>query len=639
MSNKAGWIIAHPGVESTFSILVFRVHAPESFGEFLEVRVDSSREDLFPRVKVDAAHTVSLGDGWLEAQVGMRELNPHDLAWDRLVFRANKSVGNEPVLLDKIGFVSAAGVASLPNRKALPPRDVLMAIDCKRDAPKISPLIYGIAFDVRLDAKQTQQWQVGASARRWGGNATSTYNWQIGNAWNTSNDWFFHNVNFTDNRNYTYRVFLEDNLSHRVDSVMTVPMLGWVAKDSYSYSFPVSVFGPQRRVDPYNPDIGDGFKADGKPIISGSPTRSSVEAAPEFVGKWVAQMRAEDKQRGIRAVKMYILDNEPALWNSTHLDVHPQPVTYDELIERTISYGTAVRKADPETPIAGPAEWGWPNYFFSAADAAVSYKLKPDRIAHGDVPLLAYYLRKLREHETKTGTRILDVLDLHYYPMEERVGGAKGGTDPQTAALRIRSTRSLWDPSYIDESWINDSIRLLPRLNELIRDNYPGVKISIGEWNFGAEDHISGGLATAEALGRFTQAENLYSAFYWTYPDKDSPSFWAFRAFRNFDGAGGKFLDYSMPTRSGHATSLFASRDASGKHMVAVVLNLDPETPARAQIDVGMCGRVAQRRSFTYQAGDKSLLPGEVKSAEGGGVTTILPPYSISVIDMTMAEH
>jgi hypothetical protein len=638
MSNKGGWIIARPSLDGRFSMLVFNLQAPESFGEFLEVRVDSNREDVFPRVNVDAAHRVSLGNGWVQVQVPIAELNPHELAWDRIVFRAHDQVGNDPVRFDKIGFVAASADSLHEGKKGAPPRDVLMAIDCKRDAPKISPLIYGIAFDARLDAKHTQQWQIGATARRWGGNTASRYNWQQGDAWSTASDWFFHNVNFTGINNYSYRNFLDDDISHKVDSVITLPILGWVAKDTHSYSFPVSVFGAQRRTDPYDADIGDGYRKDGTPIAPGDPSRTSMAAPPAFIAHWVSQLREEDKQRGLRAVKMYILDNEPALWSSTHRDVHPDPVTYDELLERTIDYGAAVRKADPQTPIAGPAEWGWPNYFFSAADGTTSYKLKPDRLAHGDVPLLAWYLRKLREYEAKTGTRVLDVLDVHYYPMATHVGGEKGGTDPQTAALRIRSTRSLWDPSYIDESWINDTVRLLPRLNELIRENYPGLKISIGEWNFGAEDHVSGGLATAEVLGRFTQADNLYSAFYWTYPAKDSPSFWAFRAFRNFDGAGGHFLDYAMPTRAGHATSLFASRDESGEHMVAVVLNLDPAAAAHAQIDVGMCGRVTQRRSFTYAAGDKALHPSESKSAEGTSVVTTLPPYSINVIDMTMSK-
>ena len=85
-------------------------------------------------------------------------------------------------------------------------------------------------------------------------------------------------------------------------------------------------------------------------------------------------------------------------------------------------------------------------------------------------------------------------------------------------------------------------------MKEWVRDNYPGRKISLGEWSFGAEAHISGGLATAEALGRFGQ-QGLDAAFHWGGLKKDTPTYWAFRAFRNFDGQGGRFQNVSLPVR------------------------------------------------------------------------------------------
>ena len=88
--------------------------------------------------------------------------------------------------------------------------------------------------------------------------------------------------------------------------------------------------------------------------------------------------------------------------------------------------------------------------------------------------------------------RALDVLDVHYYPQGDGIYGA--AADAATAARRLRSTRSLWDPTYKDESWINDTVRLIPRLKEWIQQNYPGLGFQIGEYNFGAEDHIAGGV-------------------------------------------------------------------------------------------------------------------------------------------------
>jgi hypothetical protein len=263
--------------------------------------------------------------------------------------------------------------------------------------------------------------------------------------------------------------------------------------------------------------------------------------------------------------------------------------------------------------------------------------LRPDRRAHGDVPLIPWYLRQLREHEQKTGKRILDILDVHIYPMADGVGiGAGGNTDPKTAALRIRSTRSLWDPTYTDESWINDKIRLVPMLREWIDANYPGLGISIGEWNFGGETHMSGGLAVAEALGHFG-LEGVTSAYYWTSPAERSPAFWAFRAFRNFDGAGGRFLDWTLPV-SGSATlvSAFASRDADRKHLVVVLLNESALSTVTASMSLKSCGAVGPRRAFTYTGGDAGFKP---ESLPSGDVPELrLAPYSITVIDMPVNQ-
>jgi hypothetical protein len=525
--------------------------------------------------------------------------------------------------------------AAAEPTKPLPSRHGRFTLDCAATGRDISPLIYGTATWFADDGPQ--QWTMGSTARRWGGNATSRYNWAHGNAWSLNHNWFFRNSRVRDAPGFSYDAFLEENRAHGVKTALTVPMLGWVAKDSTSYSFPVSVFGPQQQTAWDLPDAGNGLTAAGKPIPPGSPTATSLSAPPEFVERWVRKIRADDAKRG-RTVHQYILDNEPMLWHRTHRDVHPEPATYDELLERTLAYAAAVRRADPEAVIAGPAAWGWLEYHFSARDSELSTRLRPDRLLHGNQPLLPWYLEKVREHETRTHTRLLDVVDVHFYPAMPALGvGTEGGTDPATAALRLRSTRSLWDASYLDESWIKERIRLLPLLRQWVEQYAPGLKISIGEWNFGAEGHMSGGLAVAEALGRFG-VEGVDSAFYWTYPPDRSPAYWAFRAYRNFDGAGGRLLDRSVPVRAeGTLSSVFASRDAGGRHVVAVLLNLDPRSPLEAHLDLGGCGSVRSARAFTYAGGPDGFVPLGTE-LRAGTVAAAVAPYTITVLDLALAS-
>jgi hypothetical protein len=522
---------------------------------------------------------------------------------------------------------AAAGTA--PSAAGRTP--AALTVDCSVKGPRISPLIYGIAYDFQHTTDRPYQWQLRPTARRWGGNPSSRYNWELGNAWNTAQDWYWENIDYTSNPRFSYADFLDENLAHGALTALTIPMLGWVAKDTTSYSFSVAAAGAQDSVDQWKPDAGNGLSRR-KPLTSPAPSRTSAPASAAFIKRWIEAIRARDRRSSVRSVHQYILDNEPNLWSSTHRDVHPEPVTYDELLAKTIEYASVIRAADPEASIAGPAEWGWVNYLYSAKDAAGLPGVHLDRRAHGNVPLIPWYLRKLREHEQKTGVRLLDVLDLHFYPQADRVYSPD--VSPDIAARRLRATRALWDPAYVDESWVGEPIMLLPRMKQWIAESYPGLEISIGEWNFGGELHMSGGLATAEALGRFGQHE-VTSAFYWTYPPAGSPAYWAFRAYRDFDGQGGHFLDTSVPTTAGVETSIFASREGDGRHLVVVVLNLSTELGRDAVVDLHTCGAAGTARVYSYAGGGAGMVKGSASIADGA-LSAELPPYSINVLDVTL---
>ncbi|HET7543380.1 MAG TPA: glycoside hydrolase family 44 protein [Polyangiaceae bacterium] len=617
MSNYGGFILHHDPLQARYGGLSFRMLAPATFGNFLQVQVVNGDDKSLPTIDVGPERIRKLPGGWADVYISWSELNPSSAPFDRIFLHAKTNVAGTWVQFDKIVLTKFDPKTAGSAAAATASKSVSLQVNCKAPGHTISPYIYGIAGSVR---------DTGGTARRWGGNPVTRYNWQLGNAYNVGKDWFFEN-----GKSGHYRDYLAENQKANLASALTVPMIGWVAKDTSSVGFPSSVYGPQRAHDPHRPEAGDGVRADGTNIQPKSASLTSVEAPPEMMQKWVEAIRAQDAKTGKRSVQLYILDNEPALWNSTHRDVHPDALTYDELLDRTIRYGTAIRNADPQALIAGPAEWGWTGYFYSAKDAEAGVSLRPDRRAHGDVPLLPWYLKQLREHDRTSGKRVLDVLDVHFYPQGN--GVYSNNADPATAALRLRSTRALWDPSYKDESWIAEPVRLLPRLKEWVQQNYPGLAISIGEYNFGGEQHMSGGLAVAEALGRFG-TEGIDYAFYWFEPPPNSPAYWAFRAFRNFDGKNAKFLSRSVDTKMASNVSLFASRDDSGKHMVLIALNLEPTTAAKATIAMNGCGSLVTRRKFVYSSQAPAFV--EEASTTARGLDEVLAPYSINVFDVEL---
>ena len=160
-----------------------------------------------------------------------------------------------------------------------------------------------------------------------------------------------------------------------------------------------------------------------------------------------------------------------------------------------------------------------------------------DNAAHYNIDFLPWFLAQMKAQENSTGTRLLDYLDLHYYFQADT-----SANDAAAKALRLRMTRSLWDTSYVDESWVGTSapqnhqwnptaISLIPRFQILIDQNYPGTKLSISEWSSTDDTDLTGGLVTVDVLGLFGQY-GVDSSTYWATPDEMGPiglAYWLFR--------------------------------------------------------------------------------------------------------------
>jgi uncharacterized repeat protein (TIGR01451 family) len=328
----------------------------------------------------------------------------------------------------------------------------------------------------------------------------------------------------------------------------------------------------------------------------------------------------------------YDLDNEPMLWNSTHRDVHPDPVDYDEMRDRTWQYGAAVKAADPTAQTLGPVTWGWCAYLYSAADGCSP---GPDRASHGGIDFTPWYLQQMAAYEQANGVRILDYLDLHYYPQASGVALSSAG-NAETQALRLRSTRSLWDPTYQDESWISDTtsepIQFIPRMQQWVADNYPGTRTAITEYNWGALDHINGALAQADVLGIFGR-EGLDLATLWGPPDADEPGAYAFRMYLNYDGLGSGFGEtsvYASSTDQGQV-SIYAARRDDDAALTLMAIN-KTDQPLTSTVSLANVAPVGSAQVYRYSSADLDAIVHEPdQPLAGDGFTTTLPANSITL--------
>ena len=358
--------------------------------------------------------------------------------------------------------------ALLLSAAAAFPADVTVSVDPAADRRAVSPLVFGVNF-----ASRATLGRMGYTANRWGGNSTTRYSW-LDDTSNRASDWFFFNIP-EDNPSPSALPdgssadrFVDDTRAAGAEPLLTVPMIGWTPKDrAKRWGYSVAKYGAQQQTECTatggafwcEPDAGNGRRAAGGAWTSGNdPTDTSRAIGPSFVTDWMQHLAARAATRGHSGVRFYALDNEPALWNDTHHDVFPSPLTYDQYWSRTQQYAAAIKQKDPTALVFGPADWGWCAYFFSPAD---NCNVGPDRVAHGNLEFLDWYLKQAKQHYDLTGVRLVDTLDVHYYPQSPGVT-LSDDESPATQALRLRSLKSLYDPAYVDESWIGTD-RLLGR--------------------------------------------------------------------------------------------------------------------------------------------------------------------------------
>ncbi len=138
---------------------------------------------------------------------------------------------------------------------------------------------------------------------------------------------------------------------------------------------------------------------------------------------------------------------------------------------------------------------------------------------------------------------------------------------------RNRSTRSLWDPGYVDETWINDRVQLVPRLKSWVNTYYPGTAIGITEYNWGAENHINGATTQADIYGIFGR-EGLDMGARWATPASSTPTYKAMKMYRNYDGNRSTFGDVSVAANvpnPDNVAAFAAARSADGALTVMVI--------------------------------------------------------------------
>jgi hypothetical protein len=369
-------------------------------------------------------------------------------------------------------------------------------------------------------------------------------------------------------------------------------------------------------------------------IVGNDPTDTSQAITGTFISDWVTHLISRVGTAAQGGVRYWAVDNEPMLWDSTHRDVFPDPLTYDGLWSRTLDVSNAIKAADPSAKVLGPVVWGWCAFFSSASDAAFpngSCVDGPDRQAHGGTALLPWYLQEVCAAGA-SGARPIDYLDVHFYP-QGGVAGLPGSDseDPPTAARRLRSVAELWDPTYTSESWISEPIYLIPRLRSWIDTNCPGVGLAMTEYKWGADDGASSALAHAEVLALFGR-EGVDLATRWVAPEPDSRVEDAYELFLNYDGAGAGIEGDSVRATSDGPEALgsYAIAGPDGDLWIVLINRSELALDTDVEVQGGLLGGNAA--VYGYDGSSPLASLGSVPVGGGGSVNLIVPARSVRLI-------
>ena len=517
------------------------------------------------------------------------------------------------------GFVVLAALAVPAHAQTSPAETPTITVNIFNERHPISPLVYGGNFPKDGAFIKT----TGTRLCRWGGNIATSYNWKQ-QVRNTAADWYFEN--FDDETNTIDWVkWVQASGSA---AMIGIPMVDWTPKAAGLKSFSVKKYGPQQKTDPERPDGGNGMTPDGKPIKNDPNDayvplrdRPSPGDAPGTIyrSEWIERLKGAFGKHP----HLYEFDNEPEIWNGTHRDIHPEPVTYDEMRDKYLQMARLIKPIDPAAKIMGPVPCGWWFYWNSAAGPA-------DKAAHGGLDYLPWWLGQIADADRKSGQRTLDYFDIHAYP-DYRTNG----TPDEIDGSRLRASRGYWDPSFRSEGGLGTKSTatetqpeqvtpaMIPRFRAMVNAIYPGTGFGITEWNHWDDNGVAASLADADVYGVLGR-EKVDLATRFCSPAPNTLGSLAIQMYKDF-------APLSVESRATISPDLFtsyASLSTDGKRLTVMAINKDPKQSVTAKLDlVGF--RPTAMAAYQRSGGDKTITATPAAASPG---TYTFKPYSQTLL-------
>lgn len=504
-----------------------------------------------------------------------------------------------------------------------------ITIDTKEDNKAISPYIYGRNGVPQNDEEFNYIKEAGIKMERLNnGNNLTKYNFR--KKLTCHPDWY-NNVYSIDWDNIAQQ--MQEKLPN-VQGIFGFQLLGKVPYTD-AYNFNDWEYNKSQWWDGCSKKMcgGGTFNSDGTVANLGDVSKFMIDwpadSTTEILNYWQNDLKIDMNQ-----FQYWNMDNEMEIWGGTHSDLAPNPYTddfYEQMMQNYFAVAKAARQKNPNVKLCAPnaaSEWTW----FYGCGAQPNYNGKKYNF-------LEYFIMRCAEEEKKTGVKMIDVFDLHFYPAE---------TD---AADILQTHRVLYDKDYVypgangvktinggwDASQKKEYIfeRCQAWLDQYFGEGH-GIPFAIGEYNVSTSaPEMVKALAYASVIGEGSKHGLEYFSP-WTW----NTSMWeVVHLFSSY----AKGINVSSVSSNESLLSAYSSVNVAKDSMTIVLVNRAPSTAFSPKISIAnttfkngdyttySLSGLSDSQTFKSHA-ENALTTGSVSVADNEISGFEVPAYSIMAI-------
>ena len=541
-----------------------------------------------------------------------------------------------------MGYSNFFTVAAFGTLFAVSPTLAIdITVDANAGIKKISPYLYGRNIDKISDGDAevteeesafiNQMLEAGIHMLRANnGNNATRYNWR--HKMTVHPDWY-NNVYSHDWAITAQKVL--DKMPG-VDAMYAFQLTGYAAS-STDYNFPDWNWKQEHgtyATQTFDLAGGGEVSEDGKTLIkAGDPSLYNMEwpadSTVAIIPHWKDELKFD-----MSRFKYWSMDNEMEIWRGTHSDLD-LPVTGDFLVERYIDVAKKARAQWKDIKLTGPVaanEWQW---------CSVSSYNKEDRPKGEDRNYcwLEYFIMKVAEEQKKSGVRLLDVFDIHWYPTEK---------DYES---RVNWHRVLFDTTYnypgangikmVGGNWDNKITKeyIFERINQWLEKYFGknhGITFGITETSILDNDPMVTALIYASFLG--TMQDNGVEIFTpWTWGDGMYETVHLFSRYGHPNRVQSTSSNDSL-------VSAYSSISNKGDSLTVIFVNRAEKDAQETNLDLANFASDGTVKTLTLQnlqgetfvSHTSNALKENAVEANAQGGTTTATGYSINRFKMTL---